>query len=190
MLTRLVDFLKTGQITAVFTSLTAGGGPQEASQAAVSSLMDSWLLLENIEAGGERNRTLYVLKSRGMEHSNQIREFVLTNDGLQLPDVYLGPEGVLTGSARLSQEAREKAADTVRKQEAEGNRRELECNRRIFEARMAMLRAEFELEQERIQLRVSESELLDQELSQDRALMARSRKADPRRRGARVARGR
>jgi circadian clock protein KaiC len=190
MLTRLVDFLKTQQITAVFTSLTAGGGPYEASETDVSSLMDTWLLLECIKAGGERNRTLHVLKSRGMEHSNQIREFVLTNDGLQLPDVYLGPEGVLTGSARLSQEAREKAADRARQQGAKGSRRELESKRKIFEARMAMLRAEFEIEQERIQLNISESELLDRELSQDRALMARSRKADPRKKGTRVARGR
>ena len=187
MLTRLVDFLKTRQITAVFTSLTAGGGPQEASEAAVSSLMDTWLLLESIKAGGERNRTLLVLKSRGMSHSNQIREFVLTDDGLRLLDVYVGPDGVLTGSARVSQEAREKAVGTSRRQELESRKRDLERKRRIFEARMAMLRAEFELEQERIQLSISESELLDRKLSQDRALMERSRKADPRRRGARVA---
>ncbi|HEV8717075.1 MAG TPA: KaiC 1, partial [Candidatus Binatia bacterium] len=125
------------------------------------------------------------LKSRGMEHSNQIREFVLTSEGLQLPDVYLGPEGVLTGSARLSQEAREKAADTARQQETEGHRRELERKRRVFEARMGMLRAEFEMEQERIQLRISESESLEQSLVQDRTLMVRSRKADPKRRAAR-----
>jgi circadian clock protein KaiC len=179
MLTRLVDFLKTQQITAVFTSLTAGGGPLEGSEAAVSSLMDTWLLLESIKVGGERNRTLYVLKSRGMEHSNQIREFVITEDGLQLPDVYLGPEGVLTGSARLSQEGREKAADTARRQELEYHRRDLERKRHVFEARMATLRAEFEAEAERIQQSISESELLDAKLLQDRALMERSRKADP-----------
>ncbi len=113
MLTRLVDFLKTQEITAIFTSLTAPGGSLEASEADVSSLMDTWLLMKMIEVGGERNRALYVLKSRGMEHSNQIREFVLTNDGLRMLDVYLGPEGVLTGSARVSQEGREKAVVTI-----------------------------------------------------------------------------
>ena len=179
MLTRLVDFLKTRQITAVFTSLTAAGGPLEASEAAVSSLMDTWLLLESIKVGGERNRTLYVMKSRGMEHSNQIREFVLTGEGLRLPDVYLGPEGVLTGSARLSQEGREKAADTARRQELEYHRRERERKRQIFEARMATLRAEFEAEEESIKQRISGLELLDEKLVQDRALMVRSRKADP-----------
>ena len=163
MLTRLVDFLKTQGITAIFTSLTAGGGPLEASEADVSSLMDTWLVLESIEVGGERNRALYVLKSRGMEHSNQIREFVLTDDGLRLLDVYLGPEGVLTGSARLSQEEREKAAGTSRRQELESRRRELERKRRIFEARMATLRAEYEAEEERIQQTISESESLGEE---------------------------
>jgi circadian clock protein KaiC len=178
MLTRLVDFLKTKGITAIFTSLTAAGGSLEASEADVSSLMDTWLLLKAIEVGGERNRALYVLKSRGMEHSNQIREFVLTNDGLRMLDVYLGPEGVLTGSARVSQEGREKAVVTFRRQEQETRRRELERKRQIFEARMTMLRAEFEVEEEIIQQSISESKLLDEELLQDRGQMVRSREAD------------
>jgi len=177
MLTRLVDFLKTQGITTIFTSLTAAGA-LEASEADVSSLMDTWLLLKNIEVGGERNRALYVLKSRGMEHSNQIREFVLTDDGLRLLDVYLGPEGVLTGSARVSQEMREKAVVTFRRQELESRRRELERKRRIFEARMVMLRAEFEVEEEIIQQTISESELLGEEVVQDRGQMVLSRQAD------------
>ena len=178
MLTRLVDFLKTQGITSVFTSLTTGGGPLEASEADVSSLMDTWLLLQSIEVGGERNRVLYVLKSRGMEHSNQIREFLITDDGVRLLDVYLGPEGVLTGSARLSQEGREKAASTSRRQELGSRRRELERKHQIFEARMVMLRAELAAEEERIQQGISESELLDEKLLQDRGQMGRIRKAD------------
>jgi circadian clock protein KaiC len=178
MLTRLVDFLKTREITAIFTSLTAAGGSLEASEANVSSLMDTWLLLKSIEVGGERNRALYVLKSRGMEHSNQIREFLLTNDGLRLLDVYLGAEGVLTGSARVSQEMREKAVVTSRRQELETHQRELERKRRIFEARMVMLRAEFEAEEEIIQQTISESVLLGKELLQDRGQMVLSREAD------------
>ena len=162
----------------VFTSLTLSGGSLEANEADVSFLMDIWLLLKAIEVGGERNRALYVLKSRGMEHSNQIREFVLTNDGLRLLDVYLGPEGVLTGSARVSQEGREKAAGTSRRQQLAGRGRELERKREIFEARMTMLRAEFEVEEEVIQQNISESKLLDEELLQDRGQMVRSREAD------------
>jgi circadian clock protein KaiC len=178
MLTRLVDFLKTQGITSIFTSLTAGGGPLEASEVDVSSLMDTWLVLVSIEVGGERNRALYVLKSRGMEHSNQIREFLLTDHGLRLLDVYLGPEGVLTGSARLSQEEREKTADMSRRQELVSRQRELERARRTFEARMATLRAEHEAEEERIQQTISEAESLGKERMQARGQMVRSRKAD------------
>ena len=178
MLTRLVDFLKTRQITAIFTSLTAGGGPLEASEESASSLMDAWLLLESVAAAGERNRTLTILKSRGMEHSNQIREFVITDEGLQLPDVYLGLDGVLTGSARLSRETREKAAEIGRRQVVERHRRELERKRQIFEARMAVLRAEFEMEHEEIRQTISESELVQEKILEDRGLMLRSRKAD------------
>ncbi len=178
MLTRLVDFLKTQGITAIFNSLTAAGAALEASEADISSLMDTWLLLKAIEVGGERNRALYVLKSRGMEHSNQIREFVLTNDGLRLLDVYLGPDGVLTGSARVSQEGREKAEGTSRRQQLDGRGRELERKRRIFDARNTMVRAEFEMEEEVIQQSISESKLLDAELLQDRGQMVRSREAD------------
>jgi len=179
MLTRMVDFLKTQQITAIFTSLVAGSGTLlEASEADISSLMDTWILLQSIEVGGERNRALYVLKSRGMEHSNQIREFVLTDDGLRLLDVYLGAEGVLTGSARVSQEMREKAVVTLRRQERDGRQRELERKRKIFEARMVMLRAEFEGEEEGVQQGISESELLGREVLEDRGQMVLSRQAD------------
>ena len=178
MLTRLIDFLKTQQITAIFASLTAAGGDLEANEADVSSLMDTWLLLKAVEVGGERNRALYVLKSRGMEHSNQIREFVLTNHGLRMVDVYLGPDGVLTGSARMTQEGREKAAGTLRRQQIEGRANELDRKREIFEARMTMLRAEFEVEEEVIQQSISESKLLDAELLEGRGQMVLSREAD------------
>lgn len=178
MLTRMVDFLKTQQITAFFTSLTAGGGNLEATEADVSSLMDSWLLMRSIEVGGELNRALYVLKSRGMAHSNQIREFRLTDDGLQLLDVYLGPDGVLTGAARVSQEHNEKAADTARRQQQAAHEREVDRKRRIFDARLAMLRAEFELEQEALLENIAESKLRDEELLQGRGQMTRSRTAD------------
>jgi circadian clock protein KaiC len=94
MLLRLVDFLKMKQITAFFASLTAGGSNMELSDVSISSLIDTWLLLRDIEIGGERNRGLYVLKSRGMAHSNQIREFRLSDKGIDLLDVYVGPEGV------------------------------------------------------------------------------------------------
>jgi circadian clock protein KaiC len=114
MLLRLIDFLKANQITAFFTNLSHGGTTEQ-TEFGISSLMDTWLLLRDIEIGGERNRGLYILKSRGMAHSNQIREFLLTDKGIDLVDVYLGPAGVLTGSARATQEAQEKASETLRR---------------------------------------------------------------------------
>ncbi len=123
MLVRMIDFLKLSQTTAVFTSLTHGGHALEQSESGVSSLIDTWLLVRDIELGGERNRGLYVLKSRGMAHSNQIREFTLSPHGVDLKEVYIGPEGVLTGSLRLAQEARELAANLAREQEIERRER-------------------------------------------------------------------
>ena len=100
MLTRLIDFLKTKQITATFTSLTSAGSELEQSEVDISSLMDTWILVKNIETNGERNRGLYILKARGLAHSNQVRELVLTDHGIQLMEVYVGADGVLMGSAR------------------------------------------------------------------------------------------
>ncbi len=104
---RLIDHLKLQHITAFFTTLTSGGSTLEHTDVFISSLIDTWLLLRDIEIGGERNRGMYVLKSRGMAHSNQIREFLLTDKGIVLQDVYVGMEGVLTGSARVAQEAKD-----------------------------------------------------------------------------------
>src|SRR5271155_4029079 len=104
MVTRLIDYLKGGQVTSLFTSLTQGGHVLQQSEMAMSSLMDSWLLLQDLEGNGEHNRVLYVLKARGMAHSNQVREFLISDRGIDLVDAYIGPNGVLTGSARAAQE--------------------------------------------------------------------------------------
>jgi len=178
LLTRLVDYLKTQEITSIFTSLTQNDGPMEASEGEVSSLMDAWILLKIVKVGGERNRALTVLKSRGMDHSNQIREFLLTNSGLRLLDVYLGAKGVLTGSARLSQEESEQATSTLRQYELKSLKRALQRKHHIFNARMTMLRAEFEAEQEKIEQSVSDAESTQQKILQNRTLMGKSRKAD------------
>jgi circadian clock protein KaiC len=126
MLLRLVDYLKAQQVTAFLTHLTSGGSATEATDVGISSIIDTWLLLRDIELCGERNRGLYVLKSRGMKHSNQIREFVITPEGIALLDVYVGPEGVLTGSMRAAQEARESAEAVALQEEIAAKRREVE----------------------------------------------------------------
>jgi len=178
MLARVIDFLKMNQITALFTDLTHGGSPLEATAIAVSSLMDTWIVLRDIESGGERNRGLYVLKSRGVAHSNQIREFLLTDEGIDLRDVYLGPRGVLTGTARYQQEAQEQADALVRQQEIERRQRELERKRQVMEAQIVALRADFEAEEEEIKRIMAQEQLQEQVLTADRAQMALMRGAD------------
>ena len=142
MLLRLVDYLKSNGITALFVNLTSGRSALEATDVGVSSLIDTWLVLRDIEAGGERNRGLYVIKSRGMQHSNQIREFVITPQGIDLLPVYAGPEGVLTGSLRASQEARERATALVREQEQQRRQRELTARRAALQAQIRALQQE------------------------------------------------
>jgi circadian clock protein KaiC len=142
MLLRLIDFLKSKGITALFVNLTTGGTALESTDIGVSSLIDTWIVLRDIEAGGERNRGLYVIKSRGMRHSNQIREFVITSNGIDLVDVYVGPEGVLTGSLRASQEARERESVVAHEQEMERRQRDLERRRLALKAQIAALQDE------------------------------------------------
>ena len=139
---RLIDFLKQHHITSMFTDLTHSGGPLEQTQMGLSSLMDTWLLLRDIEIDGERNRGIYVLKSRGMAHSNQIREFLLSDRGIDIVDVYLGPGGVLTGSARVAHEAQEKAEDLAHQQGTARRKQELERKRRSLAMQMDSLNAE------------------------------------------------
>ncbi|WP_333594874.1 circadian clock protein KaiC [Anaerospora hongkongensis] len=145
MLTRMLDFLKLQNITALFLDLSNFNQTSQ-TDIAISSLTDTWIALQNIEINGERNRGLYLLKSRGMAHSNQIREFVLTDQGIELLDVYTGPEGVLTGSARYAQEEKELAQRLMREQEIERKRREIERKHQQLTATIASLQADFESE--------------------------------------------
>ncbi|MDO8700240.1 MAG: circadian clock protein KaiC [Deltaproteobacteria bacterium] len=178
MLTRLIDFLKLQEITAILTNLTSGDEALEKTDVDISSLVDTWLLLRDLELGGERNRVMYVLKSRGMAHSNQMREFLLTNRGVELQDVYIGAEGVLTGSARQAQEAKEKTAALLRQQEVEGKQRERERKREALEARIAAMRKEFEAEDEEAKRIIGQEHTSQQVVEQDRKEMGRSRKSD------------
>jgi len=178
MLMRLVDFLKMQGITGYFTSLTAGGDPLDRTDTAISSLIDTWLQLQAVESGGERNRCLSILKSRGMAHSNQRREFLITDGGLVLRDIYVGPGGVLTGSARLTQEAEEEAARLVRQQEIQGWRRELERQRARLEAKIAELRGDFEAREAETLDLIARGQARETLLMQGRAAMASSRRAD------------
>ncbi|HEY9651550.1 MAG TPA: circadian clock protein KaiC, partial [Coleofasciculaceae cyanobacterium] len=176
---RLIDWLKSQQITVLFTSLTPGGSSLEHTDVGVSSLMDTWLEVRTLETNGERNRVLFVLKSRGMEHSNQVREFRLTPQGIELVDVYLGDGTVLTGAARAIQEAKEKAASWTRQQELEGKRRDLERKKAIAQSQIATLQAQLEAEEEELALMSQQEDLQQSLLLQDRTAIAQLRKADP-----------
>ena len=139
MLMRLVDFLRTKQISSMFTQLMSSNVAHGTSDIAISSMVDTWLVMHDIEIGGERNRCLYIIKSRGMAHSNQVRECLITDHGVELCEVYVGAGGVLTGSARIAQEAQELALTLTRKQEVERRQIEIESRRKALEAKVASL---------------------------------------------------
>ena len=179
-LIRLIDFLKTQEITALFTSLTADQTKLEQTEAGISSLMDAWILLQMIESNGERNRGLYILKARGIDHSNQIREFQLTAKGIQLVDVYLGSEGVLTGTARLAQEAKERNIILARQQEIARKQREIARKRQVLEAQIAALRTEFMVEEEEMEKMMAEAIGFETQLREDRNILAQQRDSDQR----------
>ncbi len=176
--TRLIDFLKSQQITAFLTTLTSEVEHLEQRDVHVSSLIDTWLTLRDLESGGERNRGLMVLKSRGMAHSNQIREFLLTQNGIELQDVYSGPAGVLTGSARLAQEAHEEAEELLQQYALAEKRRQSERKRKVLEAQMAALQADMATEEAEVQRLARQEELRQTRRRRERVAMAQMRQAD------------
>ncbi|GDY22035.1 circadian clock protein KaiC [Verrucomicrobiota bacterium] len=185
MVTRLIDYLKAGQVTSLFTSLTQGGHALQQSEGGMSSLMDSWILLQDFEGNGERNRVLYVLKARGMKHSNQIREFLISDHGIDVVDAYIGASGVLTGSARAAQGALEKAAVLAGQQEVAQLAREVEHKRAALERQINGLRAEYETEAAELRRIAEQVGTRTLVLGTERAASGRLRQAD-----AKVASGR
>ena len=175
LLIRLIDFLQAEQITVMFTALTLNGIVAEQTDESVSSLVDSWLLVRDIELNGERNRGLYVMKSRGMKHSNQVREFVISDTGLELVDVYLGPEGVLTGSARRAQELHEETGVLLRNNAITRKDREIDRKRMMLESQIANLRQEFESFQEELNKSFIEEELTKSFMEKNRSELTSNR---------------
>jgi circadian clock protein KaiC len=175
-LMRLVDYLKQKGITTLLTDLKVNG--REDLNTEIFSMVDTWLELRDIESNGERNRGLHVLKSRGMSHSNQVREFVLSDTGIKLTDVYIGPSGMLTGSARVAQEARERADHVTLNEEAERQQLALECKRAVLEGQIATLRAEFSAEEATIARIFVKDRQREASVAQDKVTMGRSRQHD------------
>jgi circadian clock protein KaiC len=179
MLTRLIDHLKTLQVTAFFTNFTqANTLTAELTDVGVSSLVDTWMAVRDLETDGERSRGLSILKSRGMAHSNQVREFRMTDQGVELIDVYLGPDGMLTGAARVARQARERAGAAVRDRDLERRRRTLERRRAAIDSQIAAMHDELESEARELEQEI-ETELLCESIrASDRAEMARTRHVD------------
>lgn len=159
MLVRLIDMLKFNNITALFTSLSkiVGRERPDLAEESVSSLIDTWITVRDMEGIGERNRGIFIIKSRGMGHSNQVREFLITNHGIELLEVELGPNGILTGAARRSNEINKKVSKIQLQSEIDRKDREIARKRKTLEANIEALRNEFESVQEELsQLRQSE----------------------------------
>jgi circadian clock protein KaiC len=174
-LVRLADICKTRGITAMFTSLSAVDEQMSESERSVSSLMDTWISLRDIEANGERNRILYLLKSRGMSHSKQIREYELSDDGIHMTEPYLGPEGVLTGAARMAQEARERESERERLEITEQRKRQMTRKRDALERQIAEMRATLEAEEEEVSNMVEHQNVRITSMASDRDAMSRKR---------------
>jgi circadian clock protein KaiC len=176
MMMRLMDFLKNGGITAVFISLTAGGQQLEKTTVGVSSLTDTWILLRDLELNGERNRCIYILKSRGMAHSNQLREFVITGKGIKLIPAYIGQGGVLTGSSRINQEAKDKAEAVQRHQEIARRERDAFAKRLALQGQIASLQAELAAANKEVEDVLRENQRREQQVQRDQADLTRSRR--------------
>ncbi len=175
LLLRMLDMLKTRGITTIFTSLTSTDERMTQSDFGLSSLMDSWVSLIDIDSNGERNRGLYVLKSRGMSHSNQIREYLLTSEGVKLIEAYLGVSGVLTGSARLAQEAQANIEAQQQREEIVRRQREIASRRAVTERRIAELQAEIEAQETEAAQLMALDEQRETMRAADRAAMGASR---------------
>ncbi len=178
MLVRVIDFLKDQAITSVYTSLTAGGSAMEQTEVGISSLMDTWLLVRMIESNNERNRLLYVLKSRGMGHSNQMREFRLSDDGITLADVYVGQGEVLTGSARMVQEAKDEAQAAGDQQASQRRQRELEQEQASLRGQAEAIAKRLSGIRTELQIAKTQGAERQQVAARERQELARARKAD------------
>jgi circadian clock protein KaiC len=178
MLVRLIDFLQAEQITVMFTALALNNTITEQTDEGVSSLVDAWLMIRDIDSNGERNRGLYIMKSRGMKHSNQIREFVITDRGLDLVDVFLTEDGVLTGSARKARMLLEQTGEVIHAQAISRKDRELARKRKVLESKIDSLRSEYESAEEELNKVYVEEALKKQVMGETLTKMTDLRRAD------------
>jgi circadian clock protein KaiC len=176
MILRMIDFFKMRRITALCTSMSNRAEIEETG-VGLSSAFDTWIHLTNVQSNLERNRTLVVIKSRGMAHSNQVREFVLTDKGVELVDIYASPAGSFMGTARLTQMAVDEAAEVVRREGVASRERQMEEKRRAFEARIAAMRSDFEVEMKELETIIAQEKSRDKILAAERKSLSNHRGA-------------
>lgn len=179
ILLRLIDYVQGLSITALFTALNLNTLATELTDEGVSSLVDSWITIRDIESNAERNHGLHIMKSRGMKHSNQVREFVITDRGLKLVDVYISPDGILTGSAREAQQLAEATGQELRTYALTRKDREVDRKRRVLEATISSLREEFESVQDELNKTYLEEDLRKQIMEKNRAELSLKRSNKP-----------
>ncbi|HEY3668975.1 MAG TPA: ATPase domain-containing protein, partial [Polyangiaceae bacterium] len=174
MLVRLFDWLKTQQITGLVTCLTTPLNREE-TEVGISSLIDTWIEVRDLEIAGERNRALYMLKSRGMRHSNQVRELVISDTGVSLADVFYGSDGVLIGSAKAAESRKRARDERASRDDAARNERLLELKKNTVEAQIAALHAELAAEEEEVRRRLRSAQDSAEAARQDRDSMSQLR---------------
>lgn len=177
MAMRVVDYFKTRQITALFTSMATRAELEE-TRIGLSSAFDTWIHLINVQGNQERNRTMVIVKSRGMAHSNQVREFVMTDKGVELVDIYASPAGAFMGTARLAQMAADEAANTARHEGISARERQLEEKRHALEARISAMRAEFEAEAKEVEIELSQEKARDRIFASEKKELSEHRQSD------------
>ena len=177
MLLRVVDFLKSRGVTAVFTHLMHGQEGRVETDAGLSSIMDAWILLLNREVNGEFNRELYLLKARGLSHSNQVREFIMSDEGIKLVPPYLGESGALTGSARKNEEARSRRAEMRRRADVSRAQQQIQQKRRRAKAQMEALQAELDADEIELNAMTQDEDEYLRQAADDKIEMERSRKS-------------
>ncbi|MGN6542031.1 MAG: circadian clock protein KaiC [Ginsengibacter sp.] len=175
ILIRLIDFLQKEQITVMFTALTFPHFMQSSADEDVASLVDTWLSVQDIEFNGERNRAIYIMKSRGMKNSNQVREFLITDNGIEIVEVTLGPNGVLVGSAREAFNLEKNTGEVLRKNAFERKNRQIESRKTILDAKVAKLKSEFELVKEELDRIYVEEELRNEVAEKNRKQLMKMR---------------
>jgi len=178
ILMKFVDHMKSLGVTTMFGSLTPSELPAEVSAVNISSIIDSWILLRDMESNGERNRGLYILKSRGMRHSNQVREFLISDHGVDICDVYTGTGGVTTGGARLNMLAQEKALSLKLQEEIELRQFDLENKRNVLDSKIAAMRAEFAAQEAGNLKMIAQEKNRQTQLSADQTAMGKARTVD------------